>query len=156
MKIEKDRIESVIEGVAILLIIGIGILAIFFIATVAHGAVAGSDPCPSPSPGQPHVCLTWNAVTTYVNGTAIPNASTALSYNVYRSNVAGGENYGTPLNPSPLSTTSYYDSTVAVGTTYFYTTAAVLGGTLGAPSQEVSAQIPVPPSAPGSESGSID
>ena len=95
--------------------------------------------CPAPTPGVPHVCLTWVAsVSTGVTG-----------YNVYRATAAGGENYATPLNSAPVTSVMYYDTTDVVGTTYYYTVTAIgTGGVMSAPSLEVSAQIPVPPSAP--------
>jgi fibronectin type 3 domain-containing protein len=109
---------------------------------------AQTTTCPSPTPGSPHVCLKWTDSTT-----------TGTTYNIYRATTSGGENYGSPLNATPLvaGTTAYYDSTVAVGTTYYYTAAAVgSGGVLSTPTAEVSAQIPVPPVAPTAFSAVID
>jgi hypothetical protein len=55
--------------------------------------------------------LTWNASTD------------AVSYNIYRSTVSGGPY--TMINTSPDSTTSYTDSTVVSGDTYYYVATAV-------------------------------
>lgn len=102
--------------------------------------------CPAPTPGSPHVCLKWTASTT-----------SGVTYNIYRASTTGSENYAAPLNATPLTTTFYYDSTVAVGSTYFYTVAAVgTGGVLSAPSPEASAQVPVPPASPSGLTPSID
>lgn len=114
----------------------------------APAAIAQTTTCPSPTPGSPHVCLKWTDSTT-----------TGATYNVYRSTTSGGENYATPLNSTPLvaGSTAFYDSTVVIGTTYYYTLAAVgSGGVLSAPTSEVSAQVPVPPNAPSALSVAID
>jgi len=103
--------------------------------------------CPSPTPGAPHVCLSWTAST----------STGVAGYNVYRSTTSGGESYATPLNATVDTGTSYYDATTAIGSTYFYTVTAVgTGGVLSVPSGEVSAQIPVPPNPPSAPSASID
>jgi hypothetical protein len=98
-------------------------------------------PCPVvPTPGAPHVCLTIGASTT-------PGVT---GYNVYRSLTSGGENYGAPLNAALIAPITFYDTTVVIGTSYYYTATAIgCGGALSAPSPEASAQIPVPPGAPG-------
>jgi fibronectin type 3 domain-containing protein len=109
-------------------------------------AVAQSSPCGAPTPGSPHVCLTWTASTT-----------SGVTYNVYRSTTTGGENFATPLNSAPISNLFYYDTTVALGTTYFYKLVAVgTGGVLSTPTAEVSAQIPVPPNPPSTPAAAID
>lgn len=106
---------------------------------------AQASPCGAPTPGAPHVCISWTASTT-----------AGVTYNVYRSTTTKGENYSTPLNAAPLTALFYYDTTDATGTTYYYTVAAVQGGALSAPSPEVSAQIPVPPGSPSSPQASVD
>jgi hypothetical protein len=61
------------------------------------------------------------------------------------------------LNFAPVTTLFFNDTTDAVGTTYYYTVIAIgTGGSLSAPSSEVSAQIPVPPSGPTAPAASID
>lgn len=109
---------------------------------------AQTTTCPSPTPGTPHVCLKWTDSTT-----------TGATYNVYRATTSGGENYATPLNAAPLpsGTTAYYDTTNVIGTTYYYTLAAVgTGGVLSTPTAEVSAQIAVPPNPPTALSATSD
>lgn len=123
------------------------LFTLLFLA-LTGAAFAQSTSCPGPTPGSPHVCLKWTDSTT-----------TGATYNIYRATTSGGENYATPLNATPLvaGTTAYYDATVAIGTTYYYTACAVgPGGVLSAPTSEVSAQIPVPPNAPSTFSAAID
>lgn len=123
------------------------LIAILF---AALPALAQSLPCPAPTPGSPHVCLTWVASVT-------PPAVTG--YNVYRGTTSGGENFAIPLNVALISPTQtfFYDTTVAIGTTYFYKAVAVgTGGVLSSPSAEVQAQIPVPPSSPTTPAAVID
>jgi hypothetical protein len=118
----------------------------FLVALIAPLALAqAATPCPAPTPGAPHVCLTWTASTT-----------AGVTYNVYRATVSKGENYATPLASVPVGQLFYYDASVAVGTQYFYTVTAATGGSLSAPTPEVSAQIPVPPGSPGSPAAVID
>lgn len=123
----------------------VSFLAAFLLVPMAQSQTTS---CPGPTPGQPHVCLKW-----------IQSTTPSVTYNVYRSTTSGAENYTTPLNTSPLLTgsTNYYDNTVSVGTTYFYTVVAVgTGGVLSQPSSEVSAQIPVPPNTPTTLTVAID
>ena len=109
---------------------------LFCLATVAFAQ--SSNPCGvAPTPGAPHVCLSWTASTT-----------PGVTYNVYRATTANGENYATPLNAAPISAIFFYDATAAVGTQYFYKITAVIGGSMSAPSSEVSVQVPTPPAAP--------
>src|SRR4051812_31347123 len=89
---------------------------LLFVALSSFAAGAQTTSCPSPTPGAPHVCLKWVLSTT-----------TGVQYNVYRATTAGAENYGTPLNATPLAagSTAFYDAAVAIGTQYFYTITAV-------------------------------
>jgi fibronectin type 3 domain-containing protein len=64
-------------------------------------------------------------------------SSGATSYNVYRSTSSGGE--GTTAYASGLTTTSYTDTGVTAGTTYYYKVAAVNSAGTSAQSSEVSA-----------------
>jgi hypothetical protein len=63
----------------------------------------------------PCVSLSWTASTT-----------TGAQYNILRGTTAGGES-ATPINATPLAagTTSYNDTTVIGGTTYFYAAVAL-------------------------------
>jgi len=70
------------------------------------------------------------------------------TYNVYRATSSGGEVQ--PPLATGLTTTTYPDITAVVGTKYYYTVTAVVGGIESTPSTEVSALITVPnsPSSP--------
>jgi len=76
------------------------------------------------------VTLTWTASTSTVSG-----------YNVYRSTVSGGPY--TKLNSTLVAATTYTDTTVQSGQTYFYVATAVDSSAVeSADSTEVSATIP--------------
>jgi fibronectin type 3 domain-containing protein len=76
------------------------------------------------------VTLSWTAST-----------STVAGYNVYRSSVSGGPY--TKLNASPDTSTTYVDSAVQAGQTYYYVVTSVdSAGTESTFSAEVSATIP--------------
>jgi hypothetical protein len=77
------------------------------------------------------VALTW---------TASPGA---VSYNVYRGTTPGGES-STPLNASPVTDTSFTDTTIDAGTTYYYVVQAVNPYGASDPSNEASV-APLPP-----------
>jgi hypothetical protein len=71
--------------------------------------------------------------------TASPTSGVA--YDIFRANTSGG--FGTtPLNPSPIAGTTYTDTTVASGQTYFYVATAVDSQGSSADSNEVSVTIP--------------
>jgi hypothetical protein len=67
------------------------------------------------SAGNAQISLTWSA----------SNGST--SYNIYRATTAGAETSGTPINKVPITSTSYIDTGLVNGTTYFYVVKAVNG-----------------------------
>ena len=102
------------------------------------GAGQSQNPPPAPTglsaaAGNSTVSLSWTG------------SSGATSYNVYRGTTSGGEN-STPI-ATGLTGTSYTDSSVTNGTTYFYTAKALnAAGTSGA-SNEASAtpELPIPP-----------
>jgi fibronectin type 3 domain-containing protein len=122
------------------------LLLALIVAMLSMTALGQGLPCPAPTPGAPHVCLTWTASTT-----------AGVTYNVYRAITAGGENFSVPLNTSPITAVFFYDTTVAIGTTYFYKVVAVgTGGVLSLPTPEVQAQIPVPPASPTTPAAAID
>ena len=76
------------------------------------------------------VTLTWTASTSTVSG-----------YNVYRSAVSGGPY--TKLTSAPIAATTYMDTTVQSGQTYFYVVTSVDSSALeSVNSAEVSATIP--------------
>jgi hypothetical protein len=65
-------------------------------------------------------------------------SGTVTGYNVYRGTSAGAESV-TPLNSSPLTATTFRDTTVSPLTTYFYTVKAVNSGGASAASSETNA-----------------
>jgi fibronectin type 3 domain-containing protein len=92
--------------------------------------VSNLQPQPAPAsltanPGAGRISLSWSASTG------------AASYNVYRGTAAGGES-ATPLAAS-ITATSYVDTTVTLGTKYYYKVAAVNADGTSALSNEVSA-----------------
>ena len=83
-------------------------------------------------PVQHTVTLSWTA-----------SASTVTGYYVYRGTVSGGPY--SKLNSSPNSATSYTDSTVQSGATYYYVVTAVdSSGAESSDSSQVTATIPTP------------
>jgi hypothetical protein len=84
------------------------------------------------STSQHTVGLTW-----------VPSKSTVAGYNVYRGTATGGPY--SKLNSGSIVTTSFSDSTVKSGSTYFYVTTAVnSAGAESTKSNEVRATIPTP------------
>ena len=81
------------------------------------GAASNSHVAPPPTqpspPTQHSVNLSWNVSTT-----------TGVQYNVYRGTQHTGP-YPTKLTSSPQATTTFTDSTVQTGTTYYYVVTAV-------------------------------
>jgi fibronectin type 3 domain-containing protein len=76
------------------------------------------------------VTLNWTASTSTVSG-----------YNVYRSTVSGGPY--TKLNSTPIAATTYVDTTVQSGQTYYYVVTSVdSSGVESTDSSEVSAIVP--------------
>lgn len=85
-----------------------------------------------PSSVQHSVSLSWNAST----------SSNVVGYNIYRGTVSGA-NYG--LQNSMIASTSYMDSTVQSGQTYYYVVTAVDSTGKESPySNQVQAVIPTP------------
>ena len=84
----------------------------------------------SASAGASSVTLDWTAP-----------ASNVAGYYIYRGTTSGGES-GTPLNSTPLaaSATTYTDSTVTAGNSYYYLVKAIYGGSSTSGS-EVSATV---------------
>ena len=89
------------------------------------------------APGKtPSLTVSWTETT--------PNCAT---FNIYRATTPGGENYGQPLSSVVGTVSSYTDKSVLPGIFYYYTVTAVVV-VESAPSNEVSMQVPVPPSPP--------
>ena len=71
------------------------------------------------------------------------SSSNIAGYNIYRSTTSGGSY--TKLNTSPVVPTSYSDSTVQAGVTYYYVATAVNTDSIeSAYSNQVQAVIPTP------------
>jgi fibronectin type 3 domain-containing protein len=91
--------------------------------------------------GQPCVVYSAHAANLSWTASTTPN----VTYNVYRSTVSTGP-FTTPLNSSPISGTTFKDTSVKAGQTYYYVATAVApGGTQSAESSPpVQAAIPSP------------
>lgn len=111
-------------------------------ATVNGSAVIASDAANSPltiavsgagMQAEPHsVSLSW-----------IASTSTVVGYNVYRSTVSGGPY--TLITGSPVAATTFTDTTVQAGMTYYYVVTSVDSkGNESSYSNESSATIPTP------------
>ena len=85
---------------------------------------------PSPEVTQEAVRLRWEAPAANVDGSTPANL---LGYNVYRVAAAQSEPARAPLNPEPLTTTSFADLTFKFGEDYSYVVRAVSLGTGGEP-----------------------
>ena len=84
------------------------------------------------STSQHTVGLTW-----------VPSTSNVVGYNVYRGTATGGPY--TKLNGSAIVTTSFSDSTVRSGSTYYYVSTAInSSGAESVKSNEVRTAIPTP------------
>ncbi|MGH9572051.1 MAG: beta strand repeat-containing protein, partial [Candidatus Acidiferrales bacterium] len=82
--------------------------------------------------GMHSVVLTWSA-----------SPTGGVTYNVFRGTSPGGEST-TPVNTAPITTTTFTDTGVTPGATYYYTVEAVNSGGSSDPSNEASAAIPNP------------
>ncbi|PYQ30345.1 MAG: hypothetical protein DMF56_05895 [Acidobacteria bacterium] len=78
---------------------------------VSQNCVPPATPMLTATPGTGQVDLSW---------TAVPNAS----YKIYRNEIGCGSGY-TPIKNVPPGTTTYSDTTVANGVTYYYSVQAV-------------------------------
>lgn len=87
--------------------------------------------------GPNRVVLNWSA----------PSSTGIGGYNVYRASAAGGPY--TKLNPSPIAGTTYTDTSVVVGTRYWYRVRAVASGVSpeleGVDSNTVNGRVPPTP-----------
>ncbi|HTZ73232.1 MAG TPA: choice-of-anchor D domain-containing protein, partial [Candidatus Aquilonibacter sp.] len=108
------------------------------------GAVSGASvSIASNASNSPAVIALSGTGTHWVQLSWSPSSTSGVTYNVYRGTSSGAES-STPLNPSSISGTSYSDSQVTPGQTYYYTVKAVDSGGASAPSNEASAAIPNP------------
>ncbi len=86
----------------------------------------------SPSPNSHAVALNW-----------LPSASVVIGYNIYRGNQSGGPY--TQTNSSVIPGTTFSDSAVAAGQTYWYVVTAVAAdGAESVHSNEAMATVPTP------------
>ena len=108
------------------------------VASTAPPPVPPSAPTlTTPTAGNGSVGLSWSAPSS--NGGA-----TISDYAIYRSTTAGGE--GTiPLANTGSAATTYTDTAVTNGTTYYYKVAAINSAGTGTLSNEVSAKPTAPP-----------
>ena len=90
---------------------GMVFLTIALVGCSSCGGGAGRND--SSTPKQHTVSLSWKASST-------PN----VQYNIYRSTQHLGP-YSRKLNPAPVSATTFTDSTVQSGATYYYVVTAV-------------------------------
>jgi len=88
------------------------------------------------------VCVTYNGHGVTLNWVASTSQNIA-GYNIYRGTVSGGPY--TKVNPSLISGTSFSDSSVAAGLTYYYVATAVdISGNESGYSNQTVATIPTP------------
>lgn len=85
---------------------------------------------PSPEVTQNAVVLRWQAPAANVDNTTPVNL---LGYNVYRAAASQNQPAQTPLNPRPITATSFTDQSFAFGEEYVYVVRAVSLGTGGEP-----------------------
>jgi len=105
---------------------------ISFASNATNGAVVDSVTGSGAAAPQHSVALSWNGST-----------STVVGYNVYRGTQSGGP-YAV-LNAAPDPTTTYTDSSVQAGATYYYVVTAVdATGSESAYSNQTQALIPKP------------
>ena len=89
---------------------------------------------PSPEVTQNAVVLRWQAPAANVDNTTPVNL---LGYNVYRAAASQNQPAQTPLNPRPLTATSFADQSFAFGEDYVYVVRAVSLGTGGEPGESL-------------------
>jgi hypothetical protein len=110
-------------------VIGAGVCNIVVVQRVTNAVL--NQTCLVPPPHS--VSLNWTAST----------SSNVIGYNVYRGIVAGGPYF--QLNSSALVVTSFTDTAVQPGQTYFYVTTAIdNNGNESAYSNQAQAVIPTP------------
>lgn len=104
---------------------------------IAAVAALTSTLLASPANAQQYaVKLSWTA-------SSDANANPSLTYNVYRASTCAGR--FALINSSPVTGTSYIDTSSAAGVAYCYQVTAVLAGVEGAPSNQAAAAVPPPP-----------
>ena len=115
-------------------------------APTAAGSISGSVKLTSNAANSPTtIAVSGSGVSQATHSVALKWSASASSgitgYNVYRSTVSGGPY--TKIDPSPVSTPEYTDSSVQAGATYFYVVTAVnSSGQESGHSSQTEAQIP--------------
>jgi fibronectin type 3 domain-containing protein len=120
----------------LLLICLLGLMPVVSRAQVVSGAgsiTGGGSLMQSASPSH-SVTLTWTASTT----------SGVTGYNVYRSATTGGPYTKLTSTALGATTTTYTDSSVIAGATYYYVATALVGSTESGYSTQASAAVPTP------------
>jgi len=99
-------------------------------ALAGDGVSSGSGGTPPPTTASHTVHLNWSASTSQIIG-----------YRVYRSETSGGS--FSPLNGTAITTLTYDDTTVSLGTTYYYVVTAIdASGNESVYSNQATAVIP--------------
>ncbi len=116
-------------------------------APTSSGSVTGSVSVISNATNSPAtIALSGSGVQPVSHSVTLswsPSTSVVVGYNVYRGTQSGGPY--TKLTSSPIPTSTYTDSTVQAGQTYFYVVTAVDSNNVESPpSNQVSATIPTP------------
>jgi hypothetical protein len=116
-------------------------------APQTSGTASGSISLTSNAANTPTVeTLTGSGTATSLHSASLywnPSPSAVVGYNVYRSTTSGGPY--TKVNPVLDASTSYIDSSVQGGTTYYYVSSAVdTSGTESIYSNELQVAIPSP------------
>lgn len=123
---------------------------VFTITAPSDGVAPAVPQNVATNPTRGQVVITWDAVTTNADASAI---SDLAGYEIYRDTSSGGS-FTTQVNESDIEGTTFTDTTVTNGTTYFYkVTAADTGGLESTKSAAVSAQVPAGGSSAPSNSG---
>ena len=117
-------------------------------APTAIGAVSGSATLTSNTPNSPTmIAVNGTGTAAVVHSVTLSwvasTSSTVVGYNIYRGTVSGGPY--TMINSTPNASTSYTDTSVTAGQTYYYVVTAVDGsGNESAYSNQVQAIVPTP------------
>lgn len=97
--------------------------------------------------------LGWTAPTTFSDGTTIPTG-TAISYDVFRATLVNLSD-AIKLNALPVTNTTYSDTTIVTGKTYYYFTRAYINPALPSGNSNVVVVITLLPSAPSGLTGVV-
>lgn len=99
--------------------------------TIADNASGSPQSVSLSGTGTHDVTLSWTGSAT----------SGVTGYNIFRGTTSGGEGT-TPLNSSPITGTTFTDTNVQAGQTYYYVVTAVDGSTQSSDSNQASAVVP--------------